>query len=94
MRRALTGTLPEKVRWRHSKGNYSHTFNYALLAHDRRILEEAILRDSHLIEKYVDTDELHRTYHRFLIRAAPEDASFLVRLAYLLFWLRKEGLTP
>ena len=94
MRRALAGLLPEKVRWRYSKGNYSHTFTYGLLAQDRRLLEEAILTNSHLVEKYVDTNELRRTYHRFLIRAAPEDASFLVRVAYLVSWLRKEGLTP
>jgi asparagine synthase (glutamine-hydrolysing) len=91
MRRGLAGILPEKVRWRTSKGNYSHTFAFGLLTYDRKILEEAIVRDSHLIDRYVDTSELRRIYDRFLLEESAFDANFLVRAVYLIAWLRQEA---
>jgi asparagine synthase (glutamine-hydrolysing) len=90
MRRALADVVPEKVRWRFDKGNYAHTFNYALLAYDRRVLEKALTRDSHLIDKYADTTELLRIYHRWLVGRS-SDSGFLVRTAYLISWLRGAG---
>ena len=93
MRRALAGVVPEKVRWRYGKGNYTHTFDYALMAHDRRTLEEALTSDSHLIGKYVDTTELLRIYHRWLVGKS-SDAGFLVRTVYLISWLRRAGVEP
>jgi hypothetical protein len=91
MRRSMVGILPEKVRWRTSKGDYTHTFSYGLLMHDRKILEETIMRDSHLIDRYVDTGELRRIYERFLIDKSAIDAQFLVSAVYLIAWLRQEA---
>ena len=91
MRRGMAGILPEKVRWRTSKGDYSHTFSYGLLTHDRKILEQAIVRDSHLIDRYVDTGKLRRIYDRFLVEKSAFDATFLVSAVYLIAWLRQEA---
>jgi asparagine synthase (glutamine-hydrolysing) len=91
MRRGMAGILPEKVRWRTSKGNYSYTFSYGLLKHDRKILEQTIMRDSHLIGRYVDTGELRRIYERFLVESSAIDAQFLVSAVYLITWLRQEA---
>jgi asparagine synthase (glutamine-hydrolysing) len=88
MRRALADVVPEKVRWRFDKGNYTYTFNYALRTYDYGVLEEALTRDLHLIEKYADTTELLSIYRRWLA-GNPTDAGFLVRTVYLISWLRR-----
>ena len=93
MRRALADVVPEKVRWRSDKGNYTHTFNYALLAYDRRILEDAFTKDLHCIDEYADTTQLLRMYHRWLAGDS-SDGGFLVRIVYLTSWLRRVGVQP
>jgi asparagine synthase (glutamine-hydrolysing) len=93
MRRALDGVLPEKVRWRYSKGNYTPTFNYALLMHDRRELQEVLAEDLHLVDSYIDTKALIRAYHDWLLGKVP-GASHIVKAVYLMVWLRQSGIEP
>jgi asparagine synthase (glutamine-hydrolysing) len=90
LRRALTDVVPEKVGWRFSKGNYTHATNYGLLMYDRRTLQEALTRDLHLIDKYVDTTELLRTYHRWLVGTSPNSGP-LITAVILISWLRRGG---
>lgn len=94
LRRAMAGTLSEKVRWRKTKGNQSHGWARSLLAFDREPLERALFEDPRGIEPYVDLAVLRETYQRFVSRGGPQDFHPLVTAAHLAVWLRKTGLNP
>jgi asparagine synthase (glutamine-hydrolysing) len=93
LRHAMVGTLPEKVRWRKSKGDQSYGWARNLLTLDLGLLDELIIEDTQLIEEYVDLNVLRETYQRFLSRSLPADYHRLVAAAYLVSWLRRTELS-
>lgn len=94
LRRAMADDLPERVRWRKSKGDQSHSWARSLLAFDRGLLKSTILEDSYLIEPYVDMDVLRETYQRFASECSLTDYHRLVTAANLASWLRQTKLAP
>lgn len=95
MRRAMAGILPKEVQWRGGKSNLTPSFNRGLLAFERERLEEVILKNSGLIEKYLDITALREAYHRFVCREATgDDEQAIWRAVSLVLWLQRTALTP
>jgi asparagine synthase (glutamine-hydrolysing) len=94
LRRALAGILPVEVQWRGSKSNLGPNFEHGLLAYERQRLEEVILKDSEIIEKYVDITLLREAYHRFVSGETTDDALMIWKAVSLALWLQCTGLTP
>lgn len=93
-RRAMAGILPKEVQWRGGKTDMSPNFEHGLIAFERELLEEAILQNPTVIEKYVDVSALRETYQRFASREAKEDDVIpMWRAVTLALWLQRAGLT-
>lgn len=94
MRRAMTGILPEEIRWRGGKTDMNPNFLHRLLTADRKALEEVILQSSVNIEKYVDIQALRLAYQRLIFpnKAKIGDAMTVWKATTLAYWLRHVGL--
>jgi asparagine synthase (glutamine-hydrolysing) len=91
VRRALAGTLPNKIQWRAGKANWRANFQRGLLS-EREVLEEVLSDDSQVIEEYVDLAALRLAYQRFVSRATLEDALLLWTAVVLSRWLDQTGI--
>jgi len=89
LRRALAGILPEQVRWRRGKSNLSPALAKCLKV-ERTRLEEIIIRDSSLIEEYVDILALRQVFRRFDSGgAADDDVAAIWRAVSLYDWIKR-----
>jgi asparagine synthase (glutamine-hydrolysing) len=90
MRHGLSGILPEEIRWRGGKTDMNPNFVCGLLISDRDALDEAILNQPQVIEKYVNIGSLSRLYRRLVSRDRIniEDAMTIWKVATLVCWLR------
>jgi len=89
MRRGLAGVLPETIRCRGGKANFSTSFRAELLAHERELLERVILKDSDVIAEYVDMSALRSAYERYLGQNSNEDALNVFTAVTLALWLQR-----
>jgi asparagine synthase (glutamine-hydrolysing) len=90
LRRAMTGILPTEVQWRVDKGNLSAGVTLKLLEYEREMLEDLILRDTELIEEYVELPSLRAIYQRYEadpLRSKGEAFSLMLTIN-LALWLR------
>jgi asparagine synthase (glutamine-hydrolysing) len=97
MRRAMAGILPEKVRWRSDKTDFTPNLARGLRTFERDRLDRAILRDTRVIESYVNLPVVHEIYRRFVagdVRANPHDVFAIWRVASLALWLRYSEVAP
>lgn len=96
MRRAMTDILPVEIQWRRDKSNFFPNFSKKLLlACEQQHLDEVILNNSELIEKYVDINAFREAYHRFVSgdRAMPAYVYAIWRFVSLALWLQYTTLT-
>lgn len=94
MRRAMSGLLPEEVRWRPSKANLAPNFLRQLLERNREVVAEVILEPG-IIEEYVDVAALRRAYDRHVAQPlAQTDATTVYRAAVLAIWLHRAKIAP
>jgi asparagine synthase (glutamine-hydrolysing) len=93
MRRAMEGTLPEKIRWRGGKTDMNPNFLRGLLILDRRTVEQAVLEHSQVTEKYIDIGCLLQLYRTLTASnlANIKHAMALWKAVTLAYWLRNEG---
>jgi len=90
VRRALTN-LPDEVRWRPRKGDLSYNFKQGLLTHEKQRLDDIILRNSHVLEPYVNLKTLRGLYQHLLDsgqQANNQSMSQLWLAFTLALWLR------
>jgi asparagine synthase (glutamine-hydrolysing) len=90
MRRGLTNSLPEKIRWRGTKGDLSHSFDRNLLALNRGLLEEVIFGDLQVIDKYVDMTALREAYRKYASQGVLEESYRVYAAVTLALWLARE----
>ena len=64
-RRALAGSLPDRVRWRRGKGNLSVNFLHGMLERDVPLIEREILEDPEPLAPFLDLDALRFAYRAF-----------------------------
>jgi asparagine synthase (glutamine-hydrolysing) len=94
MRRAMSGDLPEGVRWRSTKANLAPNFKRGLLAQDRNILAEVVIDHPGVIEEYVDITALRQAYDRFVAEPTSEsDALTIYSTVVLALWLQRAKLS-
>jgi asparagine synthase (glutamine-hydrolysing) len=88
MRRAMSGILPEKIRWRGGKTDMNPNFLRGLLKSDRNALEEAVFNRSQVIEKYIDIRVLGEVYRRLdtLDKVRMNDAMAIWKAVTLGYW--------
>jgi asparagine synthase (glutamine-hydrolysing) len=91
LRRALAGTLPEEVRWRSTKSNLGVNFKRGMQRHERRRVDDVIVKNPKLIEEYIDLGNLNSRYERYLGQHAlnESDALTIYSSVMLANWLRK-----
>lgn len=98
MRRAMDGILPVEVQWRRDKSNFFPNFSKGLLlACEQKRLNEMILNDSRLIEKYVNIGFFRKAYYRFKSGESQEIPTCVYgiwRVVSLAVWLQYIGLKP
>lgn len=96
MRRAMAGILPPEVQYRFHKANLSPNFKRGLLNHERKILDEVILHEPHIIQEYVDVPALRAAYHRYSSQPMQtvEDSLTIYGAVILALWLQRSGLRP
>jgi asparagine synthase (glutamine-hydrolysing) len=93
MRRAMSGDLPEGVRWRSTKANLAPNFKRRLLAQDRSLVAE-VLAHPEVIEEYVDTTALRQAHDRFVAEPTSEsDALTIYSTVVLALWLQRAKLS-
>jgi asparagine synthase (glutamine-hydrolysing) len=91
MRRAMEDILPKKVQWRGGKMDFTPSLSYGLMAFERDVLDKIILRDSGVIEKYVNVKSLRHAYGRFLAGESEGNSTDLFNIwkcASLALWLK------
>jgi len=91
-RRALAGVLPEEVRWRGGKADFSPNFMRGLLGLDRELVEDVVLRDPSTIEAFVDVAALRDAYRRCAGPGVARDALAVWGAVTLALWLRRTNL--
>lgn len=85
MRRAMSGILPKTIQWRKSKGNISFNFNRSFIR-EIEILDNQIVRNTHLIEGYVDINKIQEIYNDFK-KGNTKDTIYLWHALILSLWL-------
>lgn len=90
---AMEGILPEAVQWRVDKANLGAHIKMNLLKYGSYEIEAAIGRDSWMIAKYLDTEQLRSAYNEFRSDANRKDPEALLLLTsmYLIKWLEHSG---
>jgi asparagine synthase (glutamine-hydrolysing) len=92
-RRAMDRILPEKIRWRISKSNWGPSFKRGMMELGRSQLDGIILKESGLIESYVDVPALREAYARCRSgQISPADGMSIWVVVTLALWLRQAGL--
>ncbi len=86
LRRAMTHILPDEIQWRVGKSRLDPNFTRSLLVFERERLEEVLVKNPKVIEKYVDTSALREAYRR-------GDANTIWPAVILALWLHRTGLT-
>ena len=93
LRRALRDILPVEIQWRGSKSNLGPNFEHGLLAYERQRMEDVILGESGIIDKYVNIDFLRDAYHRFKSGEKENDALTIWKAVSLALWLQRTAST-
>jgi asparagine synthase (glutamine-hydrolysing) len=95
MRRAMENILPAKVQWRGGKMDFSPSLSYGLRSFERETLDQIILKDPGVIERYVDIKSLRQAYERFLSGSGDDvnDLYNIWKCASLALWLKQAWTT-
>lgn len=87
LRAAMEETLPEEVRWRATKGNLTHAFEYGL-REDKSELSRSLFLSEH-DTTYLNSTRLNEYYRRFQDGESVETLATLWRPALLRRWLNR-----
>ena len=94
LRGAMTGILPEAVRWRGGKSDLSPNFVRALLGAQTAALKEVVFGDAATIAPYVELGAVRAAWRRLLDTESEQDALVVWQVVTLALWLRRTGLAP
>lgn len=96
LRRSLVRILPEQVRLRNNKANLEDNFVYTLLKYERERVDNLILTDSDIIEKYLDLNMVRAAYQRLTSskKYDSKDIMTVWKAVNLAMWLHYVDLSP
>lgn len=92
VRRALD-CLPDRVRWRDSKGNLYRNLRQGVLTHATPVLDQAILQQPGAIAPYVHLHTVQDAYQRLKDTHSESDFPAVWLSTHLSLWLHFTGLT-
>jgi asparagine synthase (glutamine-hydrolysing) len=87
LRRAMTGILPETVRWRRGKGRPGAHIVESLPRTGREVMDEVVQGDFGALRPYVDVQALREQYQRCLAGADPGSWFGFYRMVVAALWL-------
>lgn len=89
MRRAMSGILPNEIQWRRDKSDLSFNFNKSLMA-KKDLLNNAILQNTSVIEKYIDIEEIKEIYNKCKCAVTEDEEIMHIWNTLLLYlWLNR-----
>lgn len=91
MRQAMAGVLPDKIRWRRGKLDFSQHIRDGLRANNYEELDKIIEQNIDNIGEYVNLSMLQEIYRNFKVddaKVAPLEFMFMWRSCALSLWLR------
>lgn len=96
MRQAMTGILPDEIRWRARKASVAPGFHHALRAHSEPQIAATLDAAAGLLSQYVDLEWCRDLHRKFAARtASPEEELHYWKAASLALWLtRTQGAFP
>ena len=96
LRQAMAGILPEKVRCRTTKTDFTENFVHTLLAFERKKLDELLSTDYEVINTYLDMQSVNQACQRFTSRekVGDDDVMAVWKALNLALWLRYTGMSP
>jgi len=83
LRRAMTGMLPDKVRYRVTKGDSNPNSTYCLLKYEPGLAGELLDSDIKVIEDYVDVTALRELCQRYSDSGTDQDAHTMLLMTIL-----------
>jgi asparagine synthase (glutamine-hydrolysing) len=94
LRRAMSGMLPDEVRWRRGKEHLGRAFSLSLMSElgDRMRLE--IDRNRDTMAKYVDMHAVDAAAAAYMSEGDPEQAERFYDAVHLAAWLHRFGCRP
>lgn len=96
LRRAMSGKLPEPVRWRADKLDFVPHIARGMLDHHVPLIDELLVHKPGQIAQYVNLEVLQASWQRIRDRSRPPhgaDVQAVWRAAALALWLRGENET-
>jgi asparagine synthase (glutamine-hydrolysing) len=87
LRTGTEGVLPDAVRWRGGKSNFTPLYHRRLTVTDRAIVESLLTADLRACADYVAVQPFRRAVQRFLATPNTADAASIMRVYQLDAWL-------
>jgi asparagine synthase (glutamine-hydrolysing) len=88
LRRAIQ-ELPENVRWRTGKSDYTNFVVQRLMVCHRDLVEETIQQRGNVLSPYIDLSTVRACYQRYLRQPSANDAMAIWKVVTLSCWLRQ-----
>lgn len=88
-RNSLAGLLPEEIRWRYSKADFTPFLKNSMLRSSKPLLEEVISSKSAYLEPYLDIARLSALFERYLSNelCSFSEVEFIYRSTLLAKWM-------
>lgn len=94
LRRAMAGILPEEVRWRGGKQDFTPNFRHTLATYDRELVQEVVRAAPPGLETYVDLPAVRAAARALDARDTGGPHVLLWRVVSLGLWLGTKGPHP
>lgn len=88
MRQAMENILPIEVQWRKTKGNLGYNHNQSMIKYEKKIMDDIILKNNYLINKYIDVKKLQKIYNQFK-SGNTKDIMYIWQAIILSLWIQK-----
>lgn len=86
----LAELLPEEVQWRRGKRNFFHVFERNFQLFEKTLFDD-IIRQNHLINNYMDYNQLKKIYQRYAQGNSGADSIDLWKISILFIWLKNNS---
>lgn len=91
LRRAMKDILPEEIRQRIIKTDFNPNFNRSLLKFEKKCIDNLIIENPSVLEKYVDVPFLQKKYAQYL-SGNTENINEIWDIVVLGLWLQKNSI--
>ena len=89
LRKAMSGTLPEKVQWRGGKISLAKVYPYMLRRSATEYVTEALMHPPVLLEKYINMAAVQAAYRQFLQDGNPQGLEWVWQTVVFSTWMKQ-----